>query len=75
MPIHGIVLTGVEAVARIAGPIIVRELSKPRTRRFLEDKVGELATEIARRRFTEKSSKKQPKRGGKRMIVCRRVSR
>jgi len=63
---------GVELI----GPIVIQEVSKPRFRRFVEDKFGELAVEIARRRFTPKmkKSKKFIMRRGRRRFECRMVN-
>ncbi len=58
--------------AEIVGPIIVRELSKPRTRKFLEEKAGDVAIEVGRRIFTKKS-KKFIMRKGQRRFECRMV--
>jgi len=59
--------------ADILGPIILRELSKPRTRRFIEEKVGDVAIELARHRFTKKTKKNIIIRRGKRKFSCRMV--
>jgi len=57
----------------IVGPIVMRELSKPRTRQVIEEKVGELATELARQRFTKKSKKIITIRRGTKQFRCVRL--
>ncbi len=59
---------GVEVI----GPILVREISKPRFRRFLEEKAGDVAIELGRRVTTKKSKKFIVRRGGRKM-ECRMV--
>jgi len=56
------------------GPIILRELAKPRTRQFIEEKVGDVAIELARGRFTKKAKKEIIIRRGKHQFKCRRIS-
>jgi len=76
MPIHQVLVQSLGKVAELVGPIIVRELGKPRTRRFIEEKVGEFATEIARRRFTSKGKKTKKSfitRRGNVKFHCRRM--
>ena len=57
----------------LIGPIVLREVAKPRFRRFVEEKIGEGAIEIARRRFTKKSKIIIIQRG-KRRFSCRQVN-
>jgi len=57
----------------LVGPVLLRELAKPRTRRFLEEKAGDVAIEIARR-FQTKKSKKIIIRKGRQSFECRRVN-
>jgi len=56
----------------LIGPIILREVAKPRFRRFVEEKAQDVATEIARR-VTTKKSKKFIMRRGRQQFQCRRV--
>jgi len=61
--------------AEVVGPILIRELQKPRTRRIIEEKVGELAQELARRRFTGKETRNVITiRRGRTRFQCRRVN-
>ena len=57
----------------LIGPIIVRELGKPRTRKFIEQKVEEFAQELGRRVTTTKKSKQFIMRRGGQQFKCRRV--
>jgi len=60
--------------ADILGPIVLRELAKPRTTKFIEEKVGEFSQELARQRFTKKSKKLIIIRRGRHNFKCRRMS-
>ena len=73
MPVHNIILGIVTKAVEIAGPIVLRELQKPRTRQFIEEKVQDVALEIARRKFTSKKSKEIIIRRGNRKFHCRMV--
>jgi len=66
--------SGFQKAVEIISPIILREVSKPRFRRFLEEKAGDVAIELARK-FTTKKSKKQIiiRRGGTK-FQCRRMN-
>jgi len=73
LPVHNILIGVISKAVEFAGPIVIREVSKPRTRRFIEEKVSDVALEFARRRFTGKAKKSfTMKRGGSR-FECRRV--
>jgi len=70
LPVHGIIFAGIQRTVELAGPIILREVQKPRFRKFVEEKLQDVATELGRQRFTKKS-KKFIMRKGKRRYECR----
>ena len=64
-----------QKIIETLGPIVIREVSKPRFRRFIEEKVGDVATELARQRFTKKSKRSFIMTKGSQKFTCRRMSR
>jgi len=73
IPFGPILKTGIE----IVGPIILREVIKPRFRKFVESQVEGFAQELARRRFTTKRTKTKNViniRRGKQRFQCRKVN-
>jgi len=63
-----------QKAVEIISPIVIREVSKPRFRRFLEEKAQDVAIEIARRVTTKKSKKNIIIRKGKTKFTCRRMN-
>ncbi len=72
MPIHGVVFGLIKQGVETLGPIIIREIAT-RTPKFVEQQFEGLAQEIARRRFTQKGTKKIIIRRGKTNFLCRRM--
>jgi len=65
-----------QKVLETIGPIVLREVSKPRFRRFVEEKVGDLAIELARKRFSPKTKTRKEfiTRRGRQRFRCRLMS-
>jgi len=56
------------------GPVLLRELAKPRTRRFIEEKVRDIKKDIGVRRATTGKSKKFIIRRGRQSFQCVRMN-
>jgi len=63
-----------QKAVEIISPIVIREVTKPRFRRFLEEKAADVAIELARKFTTAKSKKNIIIRRGATKFKCRRMN-
>jgi len=80
MPYHQLIIGVVQKAIELAGPIVLREINRPRTRKFVEDfakdQVRDLAVSL-RNQFQGTKKKSQKDfiiRRGNRRFHCRKVN-